>query len=205
VGLAHHVAQLKPARPGDEEAVERWDWFQHRHFLELIEAHYDFLGINYYTRIFVGNTRLPFAPMGVLPGFAEVERALTPFIFRLLGGRRDGRPRTGMGWEVVPEGLEEVLLRYHRLCGKPLYVTENGMAATAGLSRAEFLSSHLASVGRAVAQGADVRGYFHWSLMDNYEWGSYRPRFGLFTRDRRPSEGSEFYAEVAGKGAFPDG
>ena len=65
---------------------------------------------------------------------------------------------------------------------------------------AAFIREHLAALAAAMKRGADVQGYFHWSLVDNYEWGSYRPRFGLHTRAREAAAGAGFYAEVARTG-----
>lgn len=203
VGAAHNIADVLPARPGDEEAALRWDWFMHGNFLDLTKDCMDFLGINYYTRIFVSDTRFPFMPMKCLPGYAEIEKGLTPLLFRLLGGRRGGLPRTGMGWEVAPEGFERVVTRLWKAYKKPIYITENGVAANENISREDFLKTHLAALAQAMAQGADVRGYLHWSLVDNYEWGSYKPRFGLFTRQRRPSGGADLFARIAQTGILP--
>src|SRR5262249_2390011 len=122
-----------------------------------------------------------------------------------LGGRRDGRPRTAMGWEVVPEGLTRVLSRLWRLYRKPMLVTENGMAAVPGVSRRDFLQGHLAALSPPRAGGCGLQGRFPWSLVDNWEWGSYRPRFGLYTRDRRPAEGADYYASVVRSGELPHG
>jgi len=95
-----------------------------------------------------------------------------------------------MGWEIFPEGLYHFLKRAHALCGPemPLYVTENGMSApdavvdrrVADQSRVDFLDSHWQEVLRAIAEGVPVKGYFVWSLLDNYEWAlGYEKRFGL--------------------------
>lgn len=202
VGVAHNVAALDPARPGDEEARGRWDWFMHRNFLDLTKDRLDFIGLNYYTRVFVSRCRLPGAPLGAFPGHGELEERLGPLLFRLLGGRRGDRPRSGMGWEVVPEGLGRVARELHAAYAKPLLVTENGMAAAPGLSRAAFIREHLDALARARAEGVPVEGYLHWSLMDNYEWGSYRPRFGLHDRARRPADGADYYARVCASGAL---
>ncbi len=201
VGVAHHVAAFEPARPGDAEAVERWDRFMHRGFLDATKDCLDFIGLNYYTRVFVSRSRLPGLP-GALPGYAELEAALGRPLFRLLGGRRGGRARGGTGWEVVPEGLGAAALRFWKDYGKPLWVTENGVADENGADREAFLRAHLASLAKAAAQGADLRGYLHWTLVDNYEWGTYRHRFGLFDRERRPKPGASFYAETARRGWF---
>ncbi len=202
VSLAQHISALEPARAGDEDAVRRWDWFMHRHLLDLTHEKLDFLGINYYTQIFVGGLALPWAPMGVLPGFAEIEQKLTPWVFKLLGGRRGDRLRTGMGWEIVPEGLERVVLRFWEAYRKPIVITENGVADEDGADREAYIKDHLTALSRAMEQGADVRGYLHWSLTDNYEWGSYKPRFGLFSRQRKPSAGARFFGETARTGTL---
>lgn len=201
VGVAQNVADLEPAGPGDEEAVERWDRFMHRDFLDRTRERLDFIGINYYTRIFVKKSWAPLLPLGVLPGYAELERELGP-LFRLLGGRRGQGPRTAMGWEIAPEGLERVVLKLWRRYQKPIWITENGLApVVGGVTREQFLRAHLAALAGAIAQGADVRAYLHWSLLDNYEWGSTKPRFGLFDRERRPADGAAAFAEFARAGS----
>ena len=102
-----------------------------------------------------------------------------------------------MGWEVQPEGLTDVLLRvqaeYTGPAGIPMYVTENGAAyddvadadgMVDDVERVEFLRSHLGAVLDAVDLGADVRGYFYWSLFDNFEWAwGYHKRFGIVRVD----------------------
>ncbi len=200
VGYAHHVTALEQASVGDDGAVADWDWFMHRHWLELTAGYFDFMGLNYYTRIFVHRSKLPFMPMGVVPGYAEFEHGVTPWVFRLLGGRRGARPRSGMGWEVVPEGLGRVVADMYRASGKPVYILENGIDDRDGTARDSFIRSHLTALAGAMREGADVRGYFHWSLLDNYEWGSYKPRFGLYDRQRRPAAGAELYREIAATG-----
>ncbi len=206
IGVAQHLVELQPARPGDERAVERWDAFLNRRFLDLTAPDLDFIGVNYYTRVFVATPPLParwIFPFGVLPGHAEVEKAMGPLAFKLARGRRDPGPRTGMGWELEPRGLHRLLVSLWRRYKKPLLVTENGMAEAPGVSRDAFLRAHLEAVHDAFSEGVSVEGYLHWSLLDNYEWGSYAPRFGLFTRDRRPAEGAELFARIAAANALP--
>jgi beta-galactosidase len=88
------------------------------------------------------------------------------------------------GWEIYPAGLREVLTFVGTL-GRPVYVTENGIADAADALRGRYVVDHLSTLAGVVADGAaDVRGYFHWSLTDNFEWSSgYYPRFGLATFD----------------------
>jgi len=134
-----------------------------------IRAPIDWLGLNYYTC-----KRIAAAP-GPWPALAEVPGPL---------------PKTEMGWEIHPEGLEHFLTATARdYTGElPLYVTENGMAAPdrivgGGIEDADriaYLDAHLAAVRRALVAGVPVRGYVVWSLLDNYEWAlGYAKRFGL--------------------------
>jgi beta-glucosidase len=89
-----------------------------------------------------------------------------------------------IGWGIHPEGLEHVLLRlkkYH----KPIYITENGVADAHDILREKFIKDHLYHLYRAIKKGADVRGYLHWSLLDNFEWEKgFAPRFGLVAINR---------------------
>ena len=200
VSLAHHVGELLPARPGDEKAVDLWDWFFHRHILDLTKGNLDFLGLNYYTRAFVATPRTPFFPMKALPGYAEFEKALGTRAFHLLGGVRGPLPRTDMDWEISPESFGRVVSRFWSDYGKPIVITENGIADASGSRRESYIREHLSSLHAAMDGGAQVLGYLHWSLTDNWEWGSYRPRFGLFDRERRPAGGAEFYSRVCRTG-----
>ena len=135
--------------------------------MALIAQPLDWLGVNYYTR------RLYTAAPGLWPHAAEAPGPL---------------PKTQMGWEIRPEGLTEFLTRLARdhTGALPLYVTENGMAleapddVAADARRVQFIGDHLRAARAALAQGVDVRGFFYWSLLDNYEWAfGYGPRFGL--------------------------
>ncbi|MFD8916253.1 glycoside hydrolase family 1 protein [Streptomyces sp. NPDC059569] len=127
---------------------------------------------------------------------------------------------TEMGWSVDPSGLYDLLLRYTREApGLPLMVTENGAAypdkpdadgAVHDPDRIRYLHGHLSAVQRAIADGADVRGYFLWSLMDNFEWAyGYGKRFGAVhvdyeTQRRTPKSSARWYARLAGTGVLPE-
>ncbi len=137
---------------------------------------------------------------------------------RLAGAAR-GVPITSMGWEVVPEALHEQLLRLHRaLPGVPLYVTENGAAFAEApgsggrvddLPRIRYLSDHVGQVARARAEGVDVRGYFAWTMWDNFEWAEgYVPTFGLVhvdraTLTRTPKRSFDWYRRLVTEGRRP--
>ena len=131
-----------------------------------LPASLDFFGVNYYSRL---HLRCP-----------GRERWVGDF------GYRDatGHGLTDNGWEIFPEGFED-LLREAATAGFPLVVTENGLADEADRLRPFFLRSHLAAVERVEASGIPVHGYFHWSLVDNYEWlDGFDPKFGLYAVDR---------------------
>ncbi|WP_430781466.1 family 1 glycosylhydrolase [Actinoplanes sp. G11-F43] len=105
-----------------------------------------------------------------------------------------------MGWAVHPDGLRQMLHRASRT-GLPLYVTENGIATTDDTERVAYLESHVAAMRQAMAEGADVRGYLHWSAFDNFEWSEgYRPRFGLIAVDddfnRLPKPSAHAFARL---------
>ncbi|MEV0900792.1 glycoside hydrolase family 1 protein [Actinoplanes sp. NPDC049802] len=119
-----------------------------------------------------------------------------------------GTPLTQMGWAVHPDGLRQMLHRAART-GLPLYVTENGIATEDDTERVTYLHTHLTALARARAEGADVRGYLHWSAFDNFEWSEgYRPKFGLiavgddFTRTPKPS--AHAFARIATSGRLAE-
>ena len=95
-----------------------------------------------------------------------------------------GEWQNDLGWDLEPEAIQstmEGLTKYH----KPIYITESGLADSADVSRQAFIQKTLVAVHRAIANGVPVRGYFHWSLLDNFEWSEgYWPRFGLIAVDR---------------------
>ncbi|MEO8685559.1 MAG: family 1 glycosylhydrolase, partial [Devosia sp.] len=132
--------------------------------METVSRPLDWLGINYYTRSLYKS-----APEQIGFPIAQVKGDLE---------------KTDIGWEIYPQGLADLLVRVSTDYTKiPLFVTENGMAEVEGDNdprRVDYYEAHLRAVLAARAQGADVRGYFAWSLLDNYEWAEgYNKRFGL--------------------------
>ena len=119
-----------------------------------------------------------------------------------------GLPLTDMGWASDPAWMYDVLLEVRDL-GKPVYITENGISTGDDSVRARYLEGILRSVHRAIADGVDVRGYFHWTMLDNFEWArGYSQRFGLIAVDRvtlerevKPS--GRLYARIAQANAVP--
>jgi beta-glucosidase len=161
--------------------------------LTTIGAPLDFLGVNYYTRSVVKADSNGGEPITV-PG--------------------DDVERTGMGWEIYPDGLYELLVRLHeRYDLPPLYVTENGAAfpdsrangSVPDPERISYVDRHLDAIGRAIDHGVPVRGYFLWSLLDNFEWThGYSQRFGIVyvdyeTLERVPKSSFYWYRDrIAG-------
>jgi beta-glucosidase len=169
--------------------------------MEAIAAGFDFLGLNYYTRTIVHG--------------AESARDGDALQTDLAS-----REHTDMGWEVYPEGLYEMLGRLHFDYGFPaLYVTENGAAYSDRIGRdgsvqdprrVAYLREHLAAAARAVAAGVPLKGYFVWSLLDNFEWvHGYSKRFGLVyvdypTQSRVLKSSAHWYSKVIAANAVVD-
>jgi beta-glucosidase len=168
--------------------------------LDIISAPIDVLGVNYYfSQKFTG-----YAEDGstVDADGLPVSRTL-PL----------DKPRTAMDWEIVPEGFTDLLVGIARdYPGLPMVITENGSAfedvpdATGFVDdtdRTAYFASHLAAVAEAVRQGADIRGYLAWSLMDNFEWAyGYAKRFGIVrvdyeTQTRTPKASATYLKSLA--------
>ncbi|MBE2179852.1 MAG: glycoside hydrolase family 1 protein [Chthoniobacterales bacterium] len=102
----------------------------------------------------------------------------------LAGPSMRGKKFSMMGWRIDPKGLTKEILRVATRYGKPMMITENGIATSNDAKREWYMRNHIAAVGDAIRQGADVRGYFAWSLADNYEWHyGFKATFGLATMD----------------------
>jgi len=177
--------------------------------LDLISTPIDVLGVNYYRPATVAARQAPAADWSVWPG----------------DERHEPVPATGdltsMGWLVAPEALEELLLRLGSEYPEvPLVVTENGAAfddlvgadgSVRDDDRIRFLERHLRAVHRVLDAGVDVRGYFVWSLLDNFEWSEgYAKRFGLVhvdfaTLQRTPKLSARWYADVISGNGILDG
>ena len=233
IGTAFNLSPCEPAgnAVGEEAASERWHAFSNLWFLETaLAGHYpdafpsgapfdrmgvrdgdfelmrtplDFIGINVYARTLVKSS--PGHRLGI-----EAEPAFA------MGGN-DG-PRTDFGWEVWPDALYDIVMRVTRDYDRPvLEITENGCAyadgpGTDGVIRDErridFHRDYLAALARAIDDGADVRSYHAWSLLDNFEWSEgFEQRFGLANVDcptgaRTLKESGRWYANVADQNGF---
>ena len=116
-------------------------------------------------------------------------------------GGNNSKEISDLGWEIYPEGIYHVLKDLNKY-QKPIYITENGLADKDDFKRAKFIIQHLKWIHRAIADGIDVRGYLHWSLLDNFEWDKgFWPRFGLIevnykTLQRKTRSSAKLYAQI---------
>jgi beta-glucosidase len=179
--------------------------------LETIHQPLDFLGVNYYSPIF-----LRAGDPDDLRRNEEPARSAVPGVVEYLP---DWLERTTMDWLVDASGLHDLLLDVSKQAsGLPLYVTENGRAAedyvnpqgeVDDVERVRYLHTHLAAAARAINDGASLVGYFVWSLLDNFEWAwGYQKRFGVVfvdfgTQRRIPKSSARFYSDVVRANAVP--
>lgn len=167
----------------------------------------DYLGVNYYRPHFISAGAGGQTPDPGAAGFIGARDVQT----------HAPEPHTDMGWPIEPDGLTEMLLRLDRSYpAVPLFVTENGAAyddpveadGVHDTRRVDYLERHIAAVSQAIDAGADVRGYFAWSLFDNFEWAEgYAKRFGLVhvdydTQQRTPKDSFAWYQSVIARGGL---
>ena len=177
VGITLSVHDLQALPGGESFAEAAWDE-EFSHYLPYIRED-DFLGVQNYTRTQYG-------PQGQLPS-------------------PEGAKLTQMNYEFYPEALEHVIRKIHEEFPGDLMVTENGTAVDDDKDRVEFIRRALAGVGHCVDDGIPVKGYFYWSLMDNFEWQKgFAMTFGLIavdrsTMERMPKESLAFLGSYAGK------
>jgi beta-glucosidase len=156
VGIAINFCWFESAGGIVNDVLKRFaDRVRNFHFLNHIRTSLDFIGCNYYF-----HSRIDW-------GF----------------NKNKNESVSDLGWEIYPEGIYHVLneLKKYQL---PIYITENGVADARDAKRGTFIAEHLLWMRKAMNEGADVRGYFHWSLLDNFEWDKgFWPRFGLVEVD----------------------
>lgn len=161
VGIAQQLGNIQAKRPHDviDESVTkvmRYAW--NWWFLRRIRKQQDFIGINYYFTDYYQHTKVkdPKAPL------------------------------SDLGWYMEPEGIYPLMLRAWARYKKPIFITENGCADGQDQYRRWWIEETIVAMERALSEGVDLRGYFHWSLLDNFEWESgYWPKFGLVEVDRK--------------------
>lgn len=177
IGIASHNVYLESAGGLINDficLVARWWW--NFYFFDKIKDKQDFIGLNFY------HHRL------IKYGFSS----------------NKNEKINDLGWELYPQGILPVLKDLKSRYNKPVYITENGTADEDDDHRAWYLNEILKNVKQAIAEGVDVRGYLHWSLIDNFEWAyGFAPKFGLFSVDRKsfvrtPRPSVEIYKEICG-------
>ncbi len=192
VGVAHNAVSLYSYRKnslGDYLFLRLANFIWNHSFYFLTKGRHDFLGINYYFHFRI--SRFNFSPVKF---FVDV--------------RNEHREMSSVGWEVYPQGIFDILLNLKNY-GLPIYITENGIATTHESKRQRYLVSYLKEVYHAILAGAPVKGYFYWSLLDNFEWEKgYRPRFGLVGVDWRTGRrivksSAKIYAEICQSNSIP--
>jgi beta-glucosidase len=147
----------------------------------VLKGALDWIGLNYYTRWHVRS-------------LSPVPHVATP-----------GAPRNDLGWEVWPDGFRRAIQACAAATGVPVLVTENGFADEREAFRPHAIVEFVGAMHAAIAGGANVLGYLHWSLLDNFEWADgFHGRFGLYSvdfadaaRPRRRTRGAEVFARIA--------
>lgn len=179
VGMAAQLANIQAKRPHnwfDEMSTQWMRYFWNWWFLNRVRKAQDFVGFNYY--------------------FSDY--------YTGLGKRKNPAvPKSDLGWYMEPEGIYPLLLRVWSHYKKPIFITENGLADQDDQYRRWWIEETIVAMEKAISEGVDLRGYFHWSLLDNFEWAyGWWPKFGLIGVDRehgmkrtvRPS--AQWYADT---------
>lgn len=168
VGFPHHLVYMAPKNnmPWTKLAVLMLEYIRNWRFVNSVKNHYDFFGVQFYQSQTIGIS------LGGKWGFFSVSPT-------------SGKPLDDLGWAINPEGLYYLLKKSSRY-SKPIYVTESGLADARDIYRPKFIEDTLNWISKAIKDGVDVRGYFHWTFMDNYELPELRgfwARFGLIEID----------------------
>lgn len=178
LGVAHNITRIEatPDNFLNRLGVKVVNWWTNRYLLDRVIESSDFVGLNYYFRRYLNIT--PFAKKAEPTG-----------------------PLSDMGWELYPEGIYHVLKGLQKY-KKPVFITEHGLADADDKLREWYIVESLRNVQKAMQENVDVRGYFHWSLLDNFEWDKgFWPRFGLVevdfeTQERKVRESAKRLGEI---------
>ncbi len=174
IGPVINITALLPLKnnPLDILLAKIARYFDYKIFIRPISRECDFIGVNYYARKFL-----------------HVGKQMV----------RGDHPYKPNGWRENQKALAEVLID-QREWKKPIYVTENGVPDDDDDVRPDFIKEAFLAINKANEKGADIRGYFYWSLLDNFEWTSgYSMKFGLHTIDRKPRRSAKIYQEIIKK------
>lgn len=162
IGIAQQLGNIQAKRPHNiiDQTATRWmRYFWNWWFINRIKKQQDFVGINYYFTDY----------------YTGLAKRVNPTV-----------PVNDLGWYMEPEGLYPLLLRAWQHYKKPIFVTENGLADANDEYRRWWIEETIVAMERALSEGVDLRGYLHWSLLDNFEWKyGWWPQFGLVHVDRK--------------------
>lgn len=194
VGIAQNVSTFSSFHHHSlREIFAEWvsDKIANHMFYEITgKKTHDFLGLNYYFNRYISFN----GEKAKLPSLVDIKQTK--------------KEVSDLGWEIYPQGMFEMIMDfsdYHL----PIYITENGIATTNDDRRVRFLISYLTEIYHAIEAGASVKGYFHWSLLDNFEWlDAYQGRFGLVevdfkTQKRKPRPSAYVYQEIIENNGIP--
>jgi beta-galactosidase len=209
VGLIHNVIPVKPFSPkmeSDVKAAEFMNIMHNKFFIQAVSDGWldknlngvrkkgeiknylaqrlDWIGVNYYSRLVVKGKTSMLAKL--FAGIPAVPELIPNYGLGCQPNSKsaDGLPASDIGWEIYPEGMLEAL-KTMKTYGKPIFITENGIADKEDALRPSFTIEHLKVLEKAISEEKiDVRGYFHWALTDNYEWAKgFSQKFGLYAVD----------------------
>ena len=210
VGVAHHLRIFEPASGGPVEKrlvslLERlfhevfvYGMFDGRLLAPVGQGYpfgtgqfQDFFGINYYTRDRVTLSPRQISNGGILQTMIDA-------------------PQNDLGWELYPSGLYHLCRRYYQRFKQPIFILENGTCDQQDAFRARFIYDHLAQIRRLIDDGIDIQRYYHWTLMDNFEWAEgLQARFGLIhvdyeTQERTVRPSGRFFGDICKDGGVTD-
>ncbi len=156
IGVAAQLANIQSKRPHNvfDNLTTKWmRYFWNWWFLLRINRYQDYVGFNYYFTDY----------------YTGIGKKYNPAV-----------PLNDLGWYMEPEGLYPLLMRVHARFKKPIFITENGLADASDRYRRWWIEESIVAMEKAISEGVELKGYFHWSLLDNFEWKyGYWPRFGL--------------------------
>jgi len=185
VGIAQNYIYFDADKsPFNKIACRMAKKFWNGDFYQRTRGYHDFLGINYYFYYKI--------QAQIKPPFYKIQKDISAPQNKMI---------SDLGWEINPEGLYKILLELKKF-NLPIYITENGLADQKDRYRARSITQHIEMIKRAIAQDIDIYGYFHWSLIDNFEWlHGFKPRFGLIaidypTQERVIRSSARVYANI---------
>jgi beta-galactosidase len=228
VGLIHNVIPVKPLtkKEADVKAAEVMDYMHNHFFIQAatkgwldysfkekkresknyVRNRMDWLGVNYYTRFVVKRKAALLAR--IVTGIRSLPDAVEGYGFACKPRSKslEGLPTSDFGWEIYPQGLGEAL-NAMKGYGRPIYVTENGVADAEDTLRPRFIVDQLRLLDRIIdEERMNIRGYLHWSLTDNYEWAKgFGMKFGLYnvdlgTKKRTAKKSAKIYKNIIESG-----